>query len=261
MKLTAPACATCMNDRPVWLITGATGMAAATARLAAERGLRVFIASLVEEECRTLAESTGGAYQAGDLSVTACANAAVARCLEVFGRVDALFNAAGISGRRYGDGPVHECTDQGWDTTLAVNLRSVFLMCRAALGPMLERKRGAILNMASVSALSPEPRHFAAHAYAAAKGGIVALTTSMAACYAPMGIRVNAIAPGLVRTPMSRRAQGDAGIIEFMKTKQPLVEGFIDPEDVARAAVFLLSDDARAITGETFVVDAGWRLS
>ena len=145
--------------------------------------------------------------------------------------------------------------------TQRINLRSMFLVCRAALARMIPARAGTILNMASVSALSPEPRHFAAHAYAAAKGGVIALTTSMAAYYAPMGIRVNAVAPGSVRTPMSRRAQGDAAINEFLRAKQPLPGGFLEPEDVAGLAVFLLSDEARGITGQTYIVDGGWSLA
>jgi NAD(P)-dependent dehydrogenase (short-subunit alcohol dehydrogenase family) len=100
-------------------------------------------------------------------------------------RVDALFNAAGLSGRRFGDGPVHECTPQGWEITLAHNLTVVFQMCRAVAGRMLDQDpgedgmRGSILNMGSVLAESPEPRHFATHAYAAAKGGVEAMSRSI----------------------------------------------------------------------------------
>jgi len=102
---------------------------------------------------------------------------------------------------------------------------------------------------------------FATHAYAAAKGGVIAMTKAMASYYAPHKIRVNAIAPGLVRTPMSRRAQTDDRILAFMKKKQPLLEGLIEPEDVAEAAMFLLSPAAGTITGEVLSIDAGWHVS
>jgi NAD(P)-dependent dehydrogenase (short-subunit alcohol dehydrogenase family) len=234
--------------------------------MAARNGASLYVAGIDEEECRGLAgeiRAAGGRceFRAGDLSVAANANAAVSGCLDVFGCVDALFNVAGISGRRYGDGPVHECTDDGWDVTFRVNVRSVFLMCRAVLGHMMARRKGAILNMSSVSALAPEPRHFAAHAYAAGKGAIIALTRSMAAYYAPMGIRINALAPGSVRTPMSSRAQGDPAIAAFLRGKQPLAGGFIEPDEIARAACYLLGEEARAVTGQTFVIDAGWSLA
>jgi NAD(P)-dependent dehydrogenase (short-subunit alcohol dehydrogenase family) len=150
--------------------------------------------------------------------------------------------------------------------TLDVNLGSTFRVCRALLRTMLQQppdaggRRGAILTMGSVTALSPEPHHFATHAYAASKSGIMGLSEATASYYAPHGIRINALAPGLVRTPMSRRAQNDAEIMAFMKDKQPLAD-LIEPDDIARAAVFLLSDEARTITGVVFPVDAGWRVS
>ena len=236
-----------LEDKVV-LITGATGIGAATARLAEQEGARVFTASL------------DGESFTGDLSLEANAIAAVEACLKEFGRIDALFNVAGISGRRFGDGPLHECTVEAWDTLMAVNVRSLFLVSREVVRHMLAHQRGgSIVNMASVLALAPEPRHFATHAYAAGKGAILALTTSSAACYAKQKIRFNAIAPGLVETPMSKRAQDNAEIREYMRAKQPLAEGFIDAGDVAAAALFLLSDESRYITGQVLTVDAGWR--
>jgi NAD(P)-dependent dehydrogenase (short-subunit alcohol dehydrogenase family) len=229
-------------------------------------GARVLVATGEGETGWNLAAATGAECWIGDLTQPAGAESILAQCLSRFGRVDALFHAAGLSGRRFGDGPVHECTDEGWDITLAHNLRSMFYMCRAVTGRMLEQdpaddgERGSILNMSSVLAESPEPRHFATHAYAAAKGGVIALTRSMAAYYAPQRIRVNAIAPGLVRTPVSERA-GAPELLEFIEKKQPLTGGMTDAEDVARAALFLLGSAARSITGEVLTVDAGWRVA
>ena len=121
--------------------------------------------------------------------------------------------------------------------------------------------RSAIVNIASVLADHPESTHFATHAYAAAKGGLIALTKSMASYYAPHNIRVNAIAPGLVRTPMSARAQSDSRILKFIQSKQPLAHDLLSAEDVARSALFLLSPESRYITGEVLTIDAGWRFS
>ncbi len=253
----------------VLLITGSTGIAAATAELAAREGARVFVASRTPEHARALAERIGpdAGFLAADLTRADSAPRAVDACADRFGRIDALFNVAGISGRPHGDGPLHECTDQGWDATLEANLRSTFLMCRAVLGRMLAQPpgpdglRGTILNMASVLASSPRSDHFATHAYAASKGAIVAMSRAMAAYYAPRGIRVNVIAPALVRTPMSARAQADPAVLDLMKAKQPLRGDLLEPEDVARAAVFLLGGDSRAVTGEVLGVDAGWGVS
>jgi NAD(P)-dependent dehydrogenase (short-subunit alcohol dehydrogenase family) len=191
----------------------------------------------------------------------------VAACLDRFGRVDALYNVAGLSGRRWGDGPLHLCTDEGWRVTLDNNLDSLFYMCRAVIGYWMEQPvganglRGTVLNMASVLGVSPEARHFTTHAYVASKSAIIGLSRAMASYYAPHKIRVNAIAPALVRTPMTVRSQNDPAILEYVRRKQPLIEGMVEPEDVARASVFLLSDDSRAITGEIVTVDGGWSVS
>jgi NAD(P)-dependent dehydrogenase (short-subunit alcohol dehydrogenase family) len=236
-------------------------MGAATARLAALEGARVFVCGLEEAVCRELAAECGGGYHCGDLSVPAEAETAVARCITELGPIDALFNVAGASGRRYGDGPLHLISDEGWERTLDVNLKTTFLVSRSVLRRMMVRGGGAILNMATVTAYSPEPRNFATHAYAAAKGGVIALTKSMAAYYAAHHIRVTAIAPGLVKTPMSRRAQTDENILAQMRLKQPLIGTLLEPEDVARAAVFLLGPEGAVITGQVLGVDAGWEVS
>jgi NAD(P)-dependent dehydrogenase (short-subunit alcohol dehydrogenase family) len=248
-------------DGQVWLITGSSGIGAAAARRAALRGARVFVCGLDAHECEALAEETGGKWYSGDLSGSHQAETAVAHCMAELGPVDALFNVAGGSGRRFGDGPLHLITDEGWDRTLEINLRSMFLVSRSVLRRMLPRQQGAVLNMASVTAFSPEPGNFATHAYAAAKGAVISMTQAMAAYYAPHNIRVNAIAPGLTRTPMSRRAQTDDRVLALMRKKQPLAQGLIEPEQVAEAALFLLSPAASAITGVTLAVDAGWHVS
>ncbi|MEP7336490.1 MAG: SDR family oxidoreductase [Acidobacteriota bacterium] len=255
-----------------YLITGSTGIAAATIKLAAREGHAVFFISRDEESCRALAEEMRASnrpcgFHVADLTIPEAVAEAVAACVAQFGRIDALFNVAGISGRRFGDGPIHECSVEGWDATFDNNAKTTFLMCRAVVNQMLWQAinangvRGAIVNMASVLALAPEAAHFATHAYAASKGAIISLTRAMAAYYAPHKIRVNAVAPGLVRTPMSARAQNDPAILELMKTKQPLSEDLIEAEDIAQAALFLLGDGARNITGEVLAVDAGWSVS
>ena len=129
-----------------------------------------------------------------------------------FGRLDGLFNVAGISGRRFGDGPVHECTEEGWAITIKTNLTTQYRMCREAIRIMMSQpipgngQRGVILNMSSILGIDPQPQHFDTVAYAASKGAIVAMSRTIAASYAKHKIRVNVIAPSLVRTPMSARA-------------------------------------------------------
>jgi NAD(P)-dependent dehydrogenase (short-subunit alcohol dehydrogenase family) len=251
----------------ILIVTGSTGIGAAAARLAALRGARLLVAAGDELSGWELAAETGAECWVGDLTHPGSAASVVSQCLSRFGRVDAVFNVAGLSGRRFGDGPAHEITTEGWEVTLTHNLTVTFQVCQAAISRMLEQavaengERGAIVNMGSVLADSPEPHHFATHAYAAAKGAITAMSRSMAAYYAPHKIRVNVVAPGLVRTPTSERTQASPELQEFIRQKQPLTGGMVDAEDVARAALFLLSEEARCITGEVLTVDAGWSVT
>jgi NAD(P)-dependent dehydrogenase (short-subunit alcohol dehydrogenase family) len=182
--------------------------------------------------------------------------AAVQATAEQFGRLDVLFNVVGISGRRLGDGPVDQCTEEGWDTVLTVNLKSVYLCCRHAL-PHMERG-ASIVNLASVLGLVGGDEHFATHAYAASKGGVIALTRAMAVTYAPRGIRVNALCPGLIETPMSARAQSDPDVLALLPRQQPLTGAMGRAIDVANAALFLASDESAFITGAVLPVDGGW---
>jgi NAD(P)-dependent dehydrogenase (short-subunit alcohol dehydrogenase family) len=178
------------------------------------------------------------------------------------GGLDVLYHVAGASGRSHGDGPLHECTEEGWQAALDANLKTTFLTNRAAIRHFLAHKQpGAILNMASVLALAPSPHYFDSCAYTAAKAGIIGLSRLAAARYAPNGIRVNVLAPGLIDTPMAQRAVRDDGIRAFLRTKQPLAAGPGLPEDCAGAAVFLCSDAAARITGAVVPVDAGWCVS
>jgi NAD(P)-dependent dehydrogenase (short-subunit alcohol dehydrogenase family) len=247
----------------VLLITGSSGIAEATALLAGSQGYKVFIAGLDEQQCRDLnSRVAGSGYFVGDLREPSAAEGAFADCLKNFGRLDAVFNVAGLSGRQFGDGPVHECSVEGWDKTLEANTRPTFLMCRAAVRHWLEAGcGGTILNMASVLAFSPEPLHFSTHVYAASKGAIISMSRAMAAQYAGKGIRVNVIAPALVRTPMSARAQSDPELVEFVRQKQPLSGGILEAADVAQTALFLLSERSRHVTGQVVAVDGGWSVT
>jgi NAD(P)-dependent dehydrogenase (short-subunit alcohol dehydrogenase family) len=254
------------------LVTGSTGMAeAAAVRFAAEGG-RVFVVSRTAAHARSLADridaSGGGSgWIAADLADEGAVESAVAACVERFGRIDGLFSVAGGSGRRYGDGPIHAVGRDAWDRTLELNLTTQALVCRAVVARMRAQDpnssgtRGSILLMGSVTATDPAPEFFATHAYAAAKGAINALMTTMAAAYLPDRIRVNAVAPGLTLTPMARRATGDAAIRAYAARKQPLAGEMMDPDEVAHAAVFLLSDESRAITGQLLKVDGGWSVA
>ncbi|HSF84891.1 MAG TPA: SDR family oxidoreductase [Acidimicrobiia bacterium] len=262
-----------MSDRltgHVCLITGATGMAAAAATRCAAEGAGVFIVSMEPEECRVLAErirQEGGtaAWSAADLRDEVATNAAVAACVERFGRVDGLFAVAGASARTHGDGPIDQATLDGFAAAYELNAVPAFTVAAAAIRQMLHQDpaaggRGAIILMSSVLASSPA-QLFATHGYATAKGAIEALTVTMAARYAADLIRVNAVAPGLVATPMSQRAQDDPASVAYAARKQPLAQGLLPAEAAADLAVFLLSPESRYITGQVIALDGGWSVT
>lgn len=247
------------------IMGGTTGLGLSAARALSAQGARLVICGRAEHSVQSALDSLGAPARgfAGDAADPATASRAVALAAGEFGRLDGLYHVAGGSGRSHGDGPLHELSDEGWEFTLAQNLHGVFHSNRAALNQFLKQGGGgSILNMSSVLAWSPSPRHFASHAYAAAKAAIIGLSRATASFYAPHNIRVNVIAPALVQTPMSQRAAGDADILRFIRTKQPLDGGRIGaPEDLDAAVLFPLAPQSRFVTGQVLAVDGGWCLS
>jgi NAD(P)-dependent dehydrogenase (short-subunit alcohol dehydrogenase family) len=245
----------------VLLITGSSGIAAAVARLwAAEDS--VFVFGVNEHECRSLADELDAGYAVGDVRDETAVKRGIAECLDRCGQIDALMNVAGISARSLGDGPLHQCTSEAWNAVIDVNAKGTFLMCREVLGQWTNnRQAGVILNTGSVLAQHPQREHFATAGYAASKGAVEAMSVAAAAYYAPAGIRINVIAPGLVHTPMTARVQGNADINKYMVHKQPLRKGMLTAEDIAKTACFLLRKDSSPITGQILTVDAGWAVS
>lgn len=245
----------------VVVVTGATGIAAAGAELFGHEGASVHVVSLDEQGCASLvgrlqAAEIESSWFSGDLRREDQAEEAFAAALESFGHIDGLFAVAGGSGRQYGDGPTAELPLEGWDQTLALNATPAFLATRQAIRAM-EDVGGSVVLVSSVLAEHPS-RLFSTHAYAASKGAINSLAKTAAAFYADRRIRVNVVAPGLVRTPMSERAASDPETMAYVRTKQPLAEGMIEPIDVASSALFLLSDESANVTGQVIAVDGGW---
>jgi NAD(P)-dependent dehydrogenase (short-subunit alcohol dehydrogenase family) len=260
-----------MQEQAVVVVGGTTGLGLAGAKALLRVGGCVVVTGRSAESIATAQaelEALGRcATQQGDAQNAESTRRAIALCVERFGRFDGLYHVAGGSGRRMGDGPLHEITDEGIEATLSLNLASVIKSNREAVSAWLEgragdSRRGAVLNMGSVLGASPSPTYFSTHAYAAAKSAIIGFTKSCAAYYAERGIRFNVIAPALVQTPMAQRAANDDDIQAFIRTKQPLDGGRIgQPEDLDAAAVYLLSEQSRFVTGQVLAVDGGWSVS
>lgn len=254
-----------LNGRVIVVIGGSSGLGLSAVRACVRAGARVVAVGRDVAKAEAVQAEFGESLVAhvGDATESGTAEGAIALGQARWGRFDGLYHVAGGSGRRQGDGPLHLLTEEGWDYTMNLNLRSVFLSNRAAVRALMERgTAGAILNCGSVLGLSPSARFFGTQAYAASKAAIVGLTRSAAAQYAAHGIRFNVVAPALVATPMSRRAQSDEQILAFIRTKQPLDGGRIgEPEDLDGAVVWLLSDASRFVTGQVVVIDGGWMVS
>jgi NAD(P)-dependent dehydrogenase (short-subunit alcohol dehydrogenase family) len=251
----------------VAIVTGASsGIGKAAAIRFAAEGARVAMVSRGVEAGEAAASEAGeaakldgeAAFLHADVSREADVQRLVAAVVERWGRLDCMFNAAGISGRRFGDGPAADCTLEGWQTVIDANLTSVFLCCKYGIQAMLETGGGAIVNLSSVLGLVGGDDDFATHAYAASKGGIIAFTRAVASYYASSRIRANVICPGLIRTNMSLRAQGSPEIVARLPGLQPLTGDFGTPQDVANAALYLVSDESSFVTGEILTVDGGW---
>lgn len=247
------------------VVGGTTGLGLSAARAFVAEGARVVVVGRSRESAQEALQLLGPGARAhvGDAAEASTAVGAIQLAHEAFGAFDGLYHVAGGSGRKFGDGPLHEITDDGWDRTLRLNLTSLMYSNRAAVRDFLARTvGGTILNMGSVLAWSPSPPFFATHAYAAAKAAIIGMTRSAAAFYAAANIRLNVLAPGLVDTPMAQRAARDVAINAFIKTKQPLGGGRIGhPADLDGAAVFFMSDASRFTTGQVLAVDGGWDVS
>ena len=255
-----------LAGRVIVIIGGTTGLGVSAARAVLAAGAKgVVVTGRDPENADAAARSLGANALAhvGDATHPAHAEEAIKLAAGNFGRFDGLYHVAGGSGRRMGDGPLHEVTDEGLGFTLDLNLHSLILSNRAAVRHFLASGTGgSILNMGSVLGWSPSPRFFSTHVYAAAKSAIIGFTKSIAACYAATGIRANVIAPALVETPMAKRAAGDEQILAFIRTKQPLDGGRIGkPSDLDAAVVYFLSDGSAFTTGQVLAVDGGWTVS
>ena len=251
-------------DGKVAIVTGAgstpgpgIGTGKATAVVLAREGASVLLADLYPEraeETLAMIEDEGGKARVFAADVTSAASCAemVAAAVGTFGGLDVLVNNVG----RAFLGTVVDTTEEDWDASFAINLRSAFLSCKYAVPVMAAHGGGSIVNVASISAL----RGDGTVAYSAAKGGMIAMTVDMAYSHGRQGIRVNAIAPGHITTPMVHSVTAPGPRAEFMdamRSQAGLLGTPGDGWDVGWAAAFLASDEARWITGATLPVESG----
>jgi NAD(P)-dependent dehydrogenase (short-subunit alcohol dehydrogenase family) len=240
----------------VALITGAaSGLARAWAEAFAREGADVVVADIDETGgAEVVAGLAGGSRRAiflpMDVSVERAVRDGVAAAEDAFGRLDVLCNGAGIMDPA--DGPVTELSIEVWNRILAVNLTGAALVSKYAV-PLMRSKGGSIINTSSAVAIAGASR---SHAYVAAKGGVLALTRAMAAAYARFDIRVNAICPGIVETPMT------TDLFETEEARRRglnwhLLRRFGTVDDVAPLAVYLASDESRWMTGAALSIDGG----
>lgn len=253
-------------DDKVVLITGtAGGQGRAAAMLFAAQGAKVVGCDIKERELTETADlitAEGGTYhgQLCDIADETQFRQLVAFTTETYGPIDVLYNNGGAAQFA----PIWEMTREMWDFTMRNELDVIFIACREIVSQMMERRRGCIINTASVAGMvgmemrgAPEPYPQGGVAHCAAKGGVIAMTRALAQELGPYGIRVNSIAPGLITTPVLAERLEDpqyrrAGI-------ETSVLGRIgQPEDIAHCALYLASDEASFVTGANFVVDGGW---
>jgi NAD(P)-dependent dehydrogenase (short-subunit alcohol dehydrogenase family) len=253
-------------DGKVALVTGTAGGQgrAAALRFAAE-GAKVVgcdVKARELEETAALAAAAGGAYRGRvcDLTDDAAVQGLVDFTVRTFGPVDVLYNNAGSA--RFA--PIWEMTRAMWDFTLRNELDVIFTAVRAVVPGMMERRRGTIINTASIAGMigmemrgAPEPFPQGGVAHCAAKGGVIAMTRALAQELGPYGIRVNSIAPGLIDAPVVAERMKDPQYVRA-GIETSLIGRIGTPDDVAHCAVYLASDEASFVTGANFVVDGGW---
>jgi NAD(P)-dependent dehydrogenase (short-subunit alcohol dehydrogenase family) len=247
-------------DGKVAIVTGAgMGMGAATARVMAGYGARVIVSDIngpaAQETAATIRAMHGEAHVVVcDVSVDAQVEALVAEAVATFGRLDCAVNNAAITPDTL---PIAEADMEAWDTVIRVDLRSVMLCMKYQVRQFLAQGGGgAIVNVGSVSSFRPQPNN---SAYVAAKHGVVGLTKTGSLEYAPQGIRVNAVLPGAIDTPMMRAAlEANNFTEEEFAPALSLLGRFGRPEEVGEASAWLCSDAASYVTGHSLAVEAGY---
>ncbi len=243
----------------VAIVTGARrGMGKSHALTLAKAGAKVVVSDISQEDCKQVIDEIkkqGGKAIAikCDVSKKQEVEEMVKKTIENFSKIDILINNAGICQFK----PFLELTEQEWDKTLNINLKGYFLCAQSVAKQMAKQKKGVIVNIASIAMGQVGVGFFNMVHYCASKGGIVGMTEALALELAPFGIRVNAVAPGAIDTPMIDPVKSDPKTMEAILTKIPLSR-VGKPQEVSNLVLFLASDESSYITGSTVVIDGGW---
>ncbi|MDO8524296.1 MAG: SDR family NAD(P)-dependent oxidoreductase [bacterium] len=243
----------------VAIVTGGRqGMGKAHALKLASLGCKVVVGDISQEDCQKVVDeikAMGGEAIAikCDISKKVEVDKMIEKTIKDFGKIDILVNNAGICQFN----SFLDLTEQEWDKTLDINLKGYFLCSQAVVREMAKQKKGVIVNIASVAMGQIGMGFPGIVHYCASKGGIVAMAEAMALELAPLGIRINSIAPGAIDTPMMESTKQDPKVLEGMLASIPL-KRVGKPEDIANAVAFLASDESSYMTGSVVVVDGGW---
>lgn len=243
----------------VAIITGARrGMGRTHALLLAKEGAKVVVSDISLEDCQKVVKEIK--EQGGEAIAVKCnvvkkeeVEDMVKKTIKAFGKIDILINNAGILQFK----PFLELTEEDWDRTLGINLKGYFLCAQACAKEMVKQKSGVIVNIASIAMGGmgvgfPNIVH-----YSASKGGIIAMTEALALEMAPYNIRVNAVAPGAIDTPMTASTKQDPKSMEGTLARIPM-HRMGKPEEISKAVLFLASEDSSYMTGSVIIVDGGW---
>ena len=243
-----------LKNKVAIITGGASGIGAATARLFAAEGAKVALVDQSEEGLAGVAAGLDAITIQADVSSDAQARAGVAKVIEKWGRIDVLMTAAGMSA----GGTVDAIDEAAWDRTFDVNVKGTFLWIHYAIQHMIAAKSGAIITIGSQLAQSSPGKNAA---YVASKGAIASFTKTMAVDHARQGIRVNALMPGVIDTPMPARSlkrYADPDKMRAYWNERHPMGRIGQPEEVAKAALFLACDDSSFVTGHLLFVDGGW---
>lgn len=243
------------------IITGSRGIAAALVAQLSQKDYSIFLVGGEEQDCKSLSAQFPQivGYSAIDIRDEGLVEAAFDQGIKQLDGLDQVVSIVGGSGRSFGDGAIEDISKSAWDQTLSLNLTTAFLTAREAVKYFKNHGGGSIILTSSVLATSPSPEFFTTHAYAVAKGGINTLVKVLSAAYLADSIRVNAVAPSLVATPMAARAAQNPVIVDFTKKKQPFAPNQLSADHVAAAYVYLMEN--QGVTGQVIQIDGGWSVN